>query len=143
MKSFIILVLLTGFTLCSCNQNKNQIPVVGSLDSAAIAMDTTMQLGFESSYEFHKTLVASEHLVYDVVGYGGSVSKGEFAILRRGADNMADTVIKQNRDGIIADAYFAPGNKDAINVVIQNPGDTSVTKTLNFNLRNGESLNPR
>src|SRR3569832_1649731 len=116
--------------LTSCNQNKNKIPVVGDLDSAAIAIDTAMQLGFESSYEFHKTLVANEQLVYDVVGYGGSASKGEFAIMRRGADNKTDTVIKQNRKGILTDAYFTTDNKEEFNVVIQNPGDTSETKTL-------------
>jgi hypothetical protein len=120
--------------LTSCNQNKNQIPVVGSLDSAAIANDTTMQLGFESSYEFHKTLVAHEHLVYDVVGYGGSASKGEFAILRRGADNKSDTIIKQTRNGILTDAYFTDKEKEELNVVIQNPGDTSARDTYKFHL---------
>src|SRR3954468_2227804 len=88
--------------LTSCNQNKNQVPVVGDLDSAAIARDTAMQMGFESSYEYHKTLVANEQLVYDVVGYGGPASNGEFAILRRAANNKADTVVKQTRNGIIA-----------------------------------------
>ena len=108
--------------------------MVGDLDSAAIARDTSMQLGFESSYEYHKTLIAHEHLVYDVVGYGGSASKGEFAILRRGADNKTDTIVKQNRNGILTDAYFTADNKEEVNVVIQNPGDTSARRTLKFHL---------
>ena len=130
--SYIVYCLLS-FT--SCNQNQNQIPVVGSLDSSAIAIDTVMQKGFESSYEFHKTLTVHEKLVYDVVGYGGSSSQGEYAILRRGADNKTDTIMKGKRDGIIADAFLADSNKnrrEEIYVVIQNPSNNEEQKTLKY-----------
>lgn len=121
--------------LVSCNQNINQPPVVGSLDSVAIATDTTMQKGFESSYEFHKTLTVHEKLVYDVVGYGGSASNGEYAILRRGADNKTDTVVKGIRNGVIADAFLADSNKNhrqEIYLVLQNPSQISDKKILRF-----------
>lgn len=123
------------FFLSSCNQQSNQIPVVGSLDTLAIAMDTVMQKGFESSYEFHKTLTVHEKLVYDIVGYGGSASNGEYAILRRGADNKADTVMKGKRDGIIGDAFLADSNKNQLEevyVLIQNPTNSSTKKLLKY-----------
>ncbi len=119
----------------SCNQSQNQIPVVGEIDSVAIASDTAMQLGLESSYEFHKTLVVNENLVYDVVGFGGPASSGEFAILRRGGDNKADTVMKQQREGIIADAFLADSNrnnKQEVYVVVRNPSQAAMQKTFRF-----------
>ncbi len=131
----IFCLLSSVLFLVSCNQHSNQIPVVGDLDSSAIAIDTIMQKGFESSYEFHKTLTVHEKLVYDVVGYGGSSSNGEYAILRRGADNKADTVMKGKREGIIADAFVADSNKnkrEEIYVVIQNPAQMSLKKTLRY-----------
>lgn len=134
MRNFLFLVFCFLF-LVSCQSNQNQIPVVGSLDSSAIAIDTLMQKGFESSYEFHKTLIVHEKLVYDVVGYGGSASNGEYAILRRGADNKADTVMKGKREGIIADAFLADSNKnkrEEIYLVIQNPLQVSSKKTLRY-----------
>ena len=134
MRNFLFLVSCFSF-LVSCQGNQNQIPVVGSLDSSAIAIDTIMQKEFESSYEFHKTLTVHEKLVYDVVGYGGSASAGEYAILRRGADNKADTVMKGARDGIIAEAFVADSNqnkREEIYVVIQNPSNTSQRKTLKY-----------
>ena len=134
MRNFLFLISCFSF-LVSCQSNQNQIPVVGSLDSSAIAIDTIMQKGFESSYEFHKTLTVHEKLVYDVVGYGGSASEGEYAILRRGADNKADTVMKGARDGIIAEAFVADSNqnkREEIYVVIQNPSNTSQRKTLKY-----------
>lgn len=134
MRNFLFLVSCFLF-LVSCQSNSNKIPVVGSLDSAVIAMDTLMQKGFESSYEFHKTLTVHEKLVYDVVGYGGSSSAGEYAILRRGADNRTDTVDKGARNGIIAETFLADSNKNSkeeVYVVIQNPSNPSETKTVKY-----------
>ena len=82
-----------------------------------------------------KTLTVHEKLVYDVVGYGGSSSKGEYAILRRGADNKADTVTKGKREGIIADAFLADSNKnhrEEIYIITQNPSQISDKKILRF-----------
>ena len=134
MRNFLFLVFGFSF-LVSCQSNSNKIPVVGSLDSTAIAIDTIMQKGFESSYEFHKTLTVHEKLVYDVVGFGGSSSAGEYAILRRGADNKTDTVTKGVRNGIIAETFLADSNKNSkeeVYVVIQNPSNPSETKTVKY-----------
>jgi hypothetical protein len=140
MKNITVIILFVSLLFSSCNQKPtNKIPVVGSLDSAAIEQDTIMQLGFESSYEFHKSIPVNANLVYDVVGYGGSASKGEFAILRRGPDNIADTVVKQNRNGIIADAYLNTDNEQEVFVVIQNPKDPSAAKRLKFNVENAKN----
>ncbi len=119
----------------SCQSPRDKTPVLGDLDSSAIAIDTNMQKGFESSYEFHKTLVVSTHLVYDVVAYGGPASSGEFAILRRGADNKADTVMKDFRNGMIADAFLADSNgnkKEEIYVVVENPVKQEARKVYRY-----------
>ena len=129
MKYKVILLPVFCFLFSACNQNQIQIPVVGNLDSSAIALDTTMQKGIESSYEYSKTLTVNEKLVYDVRAFGGPASQGEFAILRRGADNKSDTVVKEKRDGIIADAFL---NDKELNVVIQKPTDTSNKKTFKY-----------
>lgn len=132
---FLSSVVCCLWCFTSCQNGQNKIPVVGELDTAAIAIDTIMQKGFESSYEFHKTLTVNPNLVYDVVAYGGPASKGEYAIMRRGADNKSDTVQKGNRDGIIADAFLADSNKNnkpEVYVVIQDPRNTSVNKVLKY-----------
>ena len=137
MRNFLFLVFCL-FLVVSCQQNKNQIPVVGDLDSMAIAIDTVMQKGIESSYEYSKTLTVNEKLVYDVRAYGGPASQGEFAILRRGADNKTDTVVKEKRDGIIADAFLADSNKNKVMevyVLIQNPIHESEKKLLKYEFK--------
>ena len=131
--SFAHLLICSFFS--SCQTNQNQVPVLGSLDSSAIALDTNMQKGFESSYEFHKTLPVNEKLVYDVVGYGGSASQGEFAILKRGADNRPDTVMKGKREGMIGETFLADSNKNQkpeVCIVVQNPAEAISRKTLRF-----------
>lgn len=137
MRNFLFLIFCFSF-LVSCTQNKNQIPVVGSLDSAAIAVDTVMQKGFEASYEYSKTLTVNEKLVYDVRAYGGPASQGEFAILRRGADNKTDTVVKEKRNGIIAGTFLADSNKNKVMevyVLVQNPLHESEKKLLKYEFK--------
>ncbi len=134
------LLFLVSCVLClvSCQSNSDKTPVVGSLDSSLVALDTTMQKGFESSYEFHKSLVVNEKLVYDVIGFGGPASGGEFAILRRGADNKADTVEKGIRKGIIADAFLADSDrngKQEIYFVTQKPADTSAKQVFRYEIK--------
>ena len=126
--SFIVLFSLLLF---SCTQNTKTSSEFGTVDSLSVAADTTMQLGIESSYEFHKTVVAADTLVYDVVGYGGSASAGELAILRRGANNKADTVLKQTREGVISDVVLKGGE---LNILLQNPKDTTVRKVLKYHI---------
>ncbi len=139
MRDFLFLVSYFSL-LVSCQNNSNQIPVVGSIDYAAIAIDTLMQKGFESSYEFHKTLTVHEKLVYDVVGYGGSSSQGEFSIIKRGADNKADTVVKGTRDGFIVDAiatdaaYSEKKISKRIYLITQRAGIDSLQNILGYYL---------
>ena len=131
------LLYLATCALCfvSCNQNNSQTPVAGSFDSTAIALDTTMQKNIEASYEFAKTLTVNEKLVYDIRGYGGPASKGEFAILRRGADNKTDTVMRGKRDGIITDAYLTDSNKNhrmEVYIIIENPLKKNSKKVIRY-----------
>ena len=74
-------------------------------------------------------LTVNEKLVYDIRAYGGPASQGEFAILRRVADNKTDTVVKEKRNGIIADAFLNDGK---IFVVLQNPSDSSIKKIFTY-----------
>jgi hypothetical protein len=124
-----LLFVVCGLLLNSCNQNSNRAPEVGEIDTTAIAQDTSMQKGFESSYEYAKTLVVHEHLVYDIRAYGGPASSGEFAIIRRGADNKSDTVVIEKRNGAIEDAFL---KENHLNIIVR-AGDS--TRTLSYNLR--------
>ncbi|HLP49499.1 MAG TPA: hypothetical protein VK154_01380 [Chitinophagales bacterium] len=126
------------FGLSACTSNKDKTPVLGNFDSLAIAMDTTLQLGLESSYEFHKTLNVNDTLVYDVVGYGGSAAKGEYAILRRGADNKTDTVQKGVREGYIAETFLADSNRNGaqeIYVIVKAAGNSGMQKNIKYELK--------
>ncbi len=132
---FLLSIVYCLSSVTACQSQHDKTPVLGDLDSSAIAIDTNMQKGFESSYEFHKTLVVHDKLVYDVIGYGGPASHGEFAILRRGADNKSDTVMKGERDGMIAEAFLADSNnnkREEVYVVIQKPADATTKKTLRY-----------
>ena len=127
---FLVLAVLS-----SCTSNKDKTPVLGHLDTLAIAMDTTMQLGFESSYEFHKTLTVTDTLVYDVIAFGGPATKGEVAILRRGAANKTDTVFKDVRTGIIADTWLADSNnnkKPEVYIAIKGAADNRLQKLVKY-----------
>ncbi len=127
---FLVLAVLSA-----CTSNKDKTPVLGHLDTAAVAMDTAMQLGLESSYEFHKALTVNDTLVYDVIAFGGPASKGEVAILRRGATNKADTVFKDIRRGIIADTWLADSNSNKrpeVYIVIKNTSDNALQKLVKY-----------
>jgi hypothetical protein len=132
---FLSSVIYCLLCFSACQTQTDKTPVLGDLDSAAIAIDTNMQKGFESSYEFHKTLVVNPTLVYDVIAFGGPASLGEFAILRRGADNKSDTVMKGIREGIIAETFLADSNnnkREEVYVVIQNPKAEAEKKVFRF-----------
>lgn len=131
---FYLLFIVCCLTSCTSG-NKDKTPVLGHLDTLAIAMDTTMQLGFESSYEFHKTLTVTDTLVYDVIAYGGSASKGELAILRRGATNKTDTVFKDIREGIIAETWLADSNNNKqpeVYIVVKDAAGNRMQKLVKY-----------
>ncbi len=130
-----VVMLFGCIVLTSCSQNQKNIPTVGNLDTVAIALDTAMQLGFENSYEFHKTLVVHQNLVFDIIGFGGTATSGEYAILRRGADNKPDTVTKGTREGMIVDAYLADSNKnnrEEVYIKLSKPGSDSQQRLIRF-----------
>jgi len=128
MKQLIFLSLIASFVFSSCNRNTpkpSEVQQVGDFDSSSIAQDTMMQRTLESSYEYAKTLNVSGRLAYDVRAYGGPASEGEYAILRRAADNQADTVEKGKRQGIIVDALLAHLNhndEEEIYIITQSVG---------------------
>lgn len=127
MKSFNIFLLLslTLSVLCSCN-SANQTPDgFGTIDTQAIAADTLMQKAIENSYEYHATLIQNEKLVYDVIGWGETY-KGQLAIVRRAADNRADTLIVVERSGGVQKAFItdldADGGKEVLVALYNSSG---------------------
>ena len=109
----LLFIMITLATLYSCHQKQGtQVMQVGSFDSTAIATDTEMQQTMEGSYEYSKSVTVSPKLVYDVIAYGGPASLGEYAIIRRGADNKPDTVAHGRRTGIFKDAFTADLNNN-------------------------------
>jgi hypothetical protein len=129
------------FCLSSCNQKSSNIPVVGQIDSLAVAMDTTMQLGLESSYEYHKTLAVHQGLVYDVVGFG-KISEGDLTILRRGTNNISDTVVKAKRMGRIMNSFIGDLDNDSheeIYIATQSSGESITSNLMSYEFdREGE-----
>jgi hypothetical protein len=130
MKIKAALPVIISLILTACTQHtpSDKTPFVGeAVDSVAIANDTVQQENIEGSYEYAQTIIVSPKLVYDVRGYGGPASYGEYCILRRGADNKPDTVAHGERSGIIVNAFAADLNsnlKEEIYLIMRktNPG---------------------
>lgn len=141
-----ILIAFSSMLTASCNNplGNNPNSVQGTIDSIAIASDTLMQLGIESSYEYHSTLVADKDLVFDVVGYGGSASEGQFAVLRRGINNQTDTIAKGNREGIIEQSFIADLDKNGVKevyIVTQSVGSGAYAKLIGYTF-SGNKVQP-
>jgi len=148
MKNLLVSSILIATVLCSCSQKKQgeaKIVEVGDMDSSAIAQDTSMQLAFENSYEYSKTLNVSKNLAFDVRAYGGSASKGEFAIIRRGADNKPDTIFKSERNGVIMDSWASDLNGNGepeVMVITQTTGENKKASINAIEVTAGESAKP-
>jgi hypothetical protein len=74
MKSDFRFLLLHCFVslliLSACQDHKDAgIDKFGELDSSRVAADTTMQVNMDRSYEFQKTLVENDTVVYDFLAY--------------------------------------------------------------------------
>lgn len=121
-------LLVSVFLMTSCQSNNHQPPVVGSLDTAAIASDTLMQLGMESSYEVHHSIVIHPNLVYDILS-SGTASKGDYIIIRRGEKNQSDTVARGERIGKVVGFSNSKGKAggDEIQIYLENT-DSSRSK---------------
>jgi hypothetical protein len=119
IRSFLLLFILASFSLLlsSCQDRKPAIDTFGELDSLKVASDTTMQVNMDRSYEYQKSLVESDSVVYDFLAYDkpkGSSSpdwESKFIVIRRTKFNQ-DTVIKDNRSGIIQSTFLADINEN-------------------------------
>lgn len=132
MRSKFAFIIIAILCLASCTSKpKDTRPVVGNLDSAAIAADTTMQLGLEQSYEFIKTLTVTNNVVYDVIAWG-TPSKGLLCFVYRDEKGVLDTVLETTRLGIIKDCWVSDMNKNGkpeVIAVLQN-NDSQKLQTL-------------
>lgn len=133
MKLQATIFLLFSIALFSCTPNSNSNPEFGTLDSKAIAADTTMQLAMETSYEYNKTLVINNNEVIDVVAWGAPGS-GEYALLYRNKEGI-DTIAKTQRNGKVKDCWLADLNgngKPEVIAIIQTPDSGSYESVLGF-----------
>lgn len=136
MKLQATIFLLAGVALFSCNPNNNNSqPEFGTIDSKAIAADTTMQLAMESSYEFHKTLTINNSEVIDVVAWGAPM-QGEYALMHRNAAG-SDTIAKTPRKGRIKECWLTDLNangKAEIIAIAQAPGADSFSDIIGYEI---------
>lgn len=124
-------VLSVACFLSSCQTNSNQPPVVGSIDTAAIASDTTMQLGLESSYERHQSVVVNPNLVYDM-HTSGTASKGDYIIVRRSENNKSDTLVRGERIGKVIGFSNSKGKNggDEIQIFLEKTDSSKTPYTI-------------
>lgn len=148
MKNQLFIALIATVICCACNrvQKKDETPVVGEdVDSAAIAVDTSTQKAMESSYEYSNTVTVNNKLVFDVMAYGGPATKGEYAIIKRGADNKPDTIAHGERNGIIASSFTADLNHNSLPEVylVVQTADTLRTENIivyEYNVEKNETV---
>lgn len=113
MNKFLYIIVITFF-LSACNGPSDKTPVYGTVDTSAIAADTTIQKAIENTYEYHNTIVMSPKLVYDVLGVGKSKARGEYLVIKRFNEGERDTLIRRERRGPILKTFVADidGNKN-------------------------------
>ena len=112
------LLALTIIGLSSCQDHPPGPDTFGELDSTKVATDTTMQVNMDRSYEYQKTLVENDTLVYDFTAYDkpkGSSSpewESKFIVIRR-STHESDTIIKDTRSGMVQGLWLSDldGNK--------------------------------
>lgn len=110
--------MVLGLCLTACqNKPTAQENVFGELDSTKVAMDTTMQVNMDRSYEYQKTLVENDTTVYDFLAYdkpkgvNSEVWESKFIVIKR-TINTQDTVIKEYREGPVKGLSLCDLNGD-------------------------------
>ncbi len=108
----LLLILLTAVVLAACTQppGQRQQDEFGTIDTLAIASDTTMQKGMEVSYEYHQTLPLNEQEVYDVLAWG-KPSQGHVMFVRR-TKATKDTVLIAERQGPVLNGWVCDLNNN-------------------------------
>ena len=116
---FVLLLLslfVSFFSDCS-NHAAVQPNTFGQLDSARIAADTSMQDNMDLSYEYQKTLILNDSVVYDFLAYdkpSNTDSKkweGKFIVIKR-TNTRQDTIIKDSRSGPVKGLCLADPDND-------------------------------
>lgn len=144
MKNTFSLLLMAATILSACDQKSNQPAMIGGIDTVAIAGDTTMQLGIEASYEFHKTFSLNQNEVFDIVAYGHP-TKGEIAIIFRNVEGINDTVAKAERTGIVKGCWLTDLNKNKqpeIIIALQSYDTSKYEKLVGFEMNKEKSATP-
>jgi hypothetical protein len=120
MMRYLLLALLTA-TVClfsDCSNRQAAKPnTFEALDSAHIASDTAMQVDMDLSYEYQRTLVQNDSVVYDFLAYdkpkgqAGKEWESKFHIIRRTA-HAEDTVAKGNRSNPVQAVWLSDLDRD-------------------------------
>ena len=115
--SLLFLAAMVGlFTACSSTP-KPKVDTFGELDSLKVAGDTAMQVNMDRSYEYLKSLIQNDSIVFDFIAfdkphYGDSkVWDSKFIVIRR-TPTQQDTVIRGTRMGAVRSLGIGDINAD-------------------------------
>jgi hypothetical protein len=108
--------LVSLFSECS-NPPAPKVDTFGELDSNKVAADTSMQVNMDRSYEYQRSLVQSDTVVFDFLAYDkpsaadGKKWESKFIVIRR-TNTRQDTVIKDYRSGPVRGLSIADLDHD-------------------------------
>jgi hypothetical protein len=115
--SLLLLAVCAGI-LSACSHTPTTPPTTfGEVDRTIIAADTIMQADMDFSYEYQKTLVQSDSVVYDFLAFdrpkrtNAKEWEGKFILIRRTRTNQ-DTVVRDARFGPVRGLTIADLDQD-------------------------------
>jgi hypothetical protein len=116
---FFSLFIFSAMVLCfsACTNRPTAPDTFGTLDTARVAADTAMQANMDLSYEYQKTLVQNDSIVFDFLAYdrpGRDNTKewDEKLIVIRRTNTRQDTVIRSFRLGAVKGLAIADLDQD-------------------------------
>ena len=131
-----LICLFPLLILSGCQDHRaTSIDTFGELDSLQVAADTTMQVNMDRSYEFQKSLVENDTVVFDFLAYDkpkGSSSpdwESKFIVIRR-TSSSSDTIIKDFRSGIVQSLWLSDMNQNGKPEIMFYEYPTSASKHL-------------
>lgn len=125
-----LICLVSLFSQCS-NKPERKVDTFGELDTNKVAADTSMQVNMDRSYEYQKTLIQNDSVVFDFIAYDKPVSSStewtsKFIIIRR-TKARQDTVVKGSRMGPVCSLGIGDMDQDGKPEIFFYDG-SSVTK---------------
>jgi hypothetical protein len=113
---FFLFIVVCSFQDCSNNPSV-QKDTFGEVDRTAVGADTAMESNMDLSYEYQKTLIYNDSIVFDFLAYdrpkltAPKEWEGKLIIIRR-TNTKQDTVVKDSRTGAVKGLSIADLNRD-------------------------------